>query len=234
VAAGFRKSSLCISSVVVAVTEAQRRLVERLHRLGSPTAAELADDLGLTPAAVRLHLDRLSELGFVVAEDPVPAGGRGRPAQRWRLTELARRLFPDRHADLAVELLGLVHDELGPEALDRIVERRARRQADAYAAELAAIDDLEGRARRLAELRTAEGYEAEVVESPDGDGVLLVEHHCPVCDAAATCQGLCRGELEAFRAAVGADAEVEREQHLLSGDDRCTYRIRPARRRARR
>lgn len=209
------------------VTDAQRRLVDRLHRLPGSTAGELAADLGLTPAAVRLHLDRLDELGLVAADAAVPAGGRGRPAQRWRLTEVARSLYPDRHADLAVELLSLVRDELGEEVLDQLVARRTRRQAEGYAAELDRVgSDVDARARRLAELRTAEGYEAEVIDAPDGDGVLLVEHHCPVCDAASTCQGLCRGELAAFQSALGSGVDVEREQHLLSGDDRCTYRIR--------
>lgn len=209
------------------VTDAQRRIVDRLHRADGATAGDVAVDLGLTPAAVRLHLDRLAELGLAAADAPAPNGGRGRPAQRWRLTELARSLFPDRHAELTVELLDLLREELGEEGLERIVARRAERQASAYAAELArAGDDAAARAARLAELRSAEGYEAEVVPAPDGDGLLLVEHHCPVCDAAATCQGLCRGELEAFRSALGDGVEVEREQHLLSGDARCTYRIR--------
>jgi predicted ArsR family transcriptional regulator len=207
------------------VTEAQRRLVDRLHRVPGSSAAELAAHLGLTPAAVRLHLENLEELGLAAAEVSAPQG-RGRPAQRWRLTDLARSLYPDRHADLAVELLGLLRDELGEEALERVVAGRTRRQGESYAAEVAALPGVEERARRLAELRSAEGYEAEVVAAPDGDGVLLVEHHCPVCDAASTCQGLCRGELQAFQSALGAGADVEREQHLLSGDDRCTYRIR--------
>ena len=116
--------------------------------------------------------------------------------------------------------------ELGDEALDRVIDSRARKQAAAYSEDLAKLRGLDRRARRLAELRTVEGYDAEVVAAPDGDGVLLVEHHCPVCDAASVCQGLCRGELEAFRTALGPDADVEREQHLLAGDARCTYRIR--------
>ena len=61
----------------------------------------------------------------------------------------------------------------------------------------------------------------------DGTSLVLVEHHCPICVAAATCQGLCRTELEVFQATLGEDALVEREQHLLSGDQRCAYRITP-------
>jgi len=86
---------------------------------------------------------------------------------------------------------------------------------------------LRARAERLARLRTAEGYVAEVV--PDGrNSVVLVEHHCPICDAATTCQGLCRGELELFRRVLGTGVTVTRTEHLLSGDLRCAYRLTPA------
>jgi predicted ArsR family transcriptional regulator len=117
-----------------------------------------------------------------------------------------------------------MREELGQEGLDRLMERRAARLTSTY---VQALEHLEGRARaeRLAELRTAEGYEAEVVEDTDGS-LLLLEHHCPVCEAATACQGLCRGELATFKEALGDDVAVDREQHLLSGDARCVYRIR--------
>jgi predicted ArsR family transcriptional regulator len=67
---------------------------------------------------------------------------------------------------------------------------------------------------------------AEVVD--DGDDLLLIEHHCPVCAAATECQSLCRNELAMFQTAMGPQAEVTRSQHLLSGDERCVYRIRTA------
>jgi predicted ArsR family transcriptional regulator len=206
------------------VSDAQRRIVERLQRVDWAVAPGLADELGLTGAAVRQHLDALQSLGLVRAELGEPEGRRGRPAQRWKLTSLARSLFPDRHADLTVELLELMRAELGEEAVDKVVEARSARQAVAYGQ---ALDRLQGRSRaeRLAELRTAEGYVAEVVGDDDGS-LLLIEHHCPVCEAASACQGLCRGELTTFRSALGDDVSVEREQHLLSGDARCVYRIR--------
>jgi predicted ArsR family transcriptional regulator len=206
------------------VTDAQRRILERLQRVDWAAAPTLAVELGLTGAGVRQHLDALHALGLVAVDTGSPEGRRGRPAQRWRLTPLARSVFPDRHADLTVELLGLMREELGEDAVERIVERRAAKQAVGY---LQALDRLEGRdrAERLAQLRSAEGYVAEVVKDDDGS-LVLIEHHCPVCEAASTCQGLCRGELDTFRTALGDDVSVEREQHLLSGDNRCAYRIR--------
>lgn len=211
--------------LLAVVTDAKRRIVERLQRLDGATANELAAGLSLTGAAVRQHLDGLAEVGLVASAEAPRTGGRGRPSLSWRLTPLARSLFPDRHAELTVELLDLVRAELGEAALEKLIDARVDRQREAYGTALGPTATLRARAGRLADLRTAEGYNAEVVDAPDGDGVLLVEHHCPVCEAATSCQGLCRGELELFKSVLG-DAEVEREQHLLSGDARCTYRIR--------
>src|SRR6187200_3298790 len=89
----------------VPLTEAKRRIVDRLKRVDDATAAELTTTLGLTGAAIRQHLDALADHGLV-APRPRPVQGRGRPASAWALTDLARELFPDRHADLTVELIG--------------------------------------------------------------------------------------------------------------------------------
>ena len=51
--------------------------------------------------------------------------GRGRPPVRWQLTPLAGELFPDRHADLTVELIGSIREALGDDGLDKVLEARA-------------------------------------------------------------------------------------------------------------
>ncbi len=58
--------------------------------------------------------------------------------------------------------------------------------------------------------------------------VVLVEHHCPICTAAAACPDLCRSELDLFRDVLGDDVVVERTQHLLAGNRRCAYTVTPA------
>lgn len=205
------------------VSSAKRRVLERLKRAGPRTAVELAADLDLTDVAIRQHLSPLEDRGLVTSSVR-RGGGRGRPAVEWALTDLADGLFPDRHADVTVELIGAIRTALGDGALDRILDVRAETQTDAYRA-LLGEGPLGERVRRLAEQRSSEGYMAEVRDDADGS-FLLVEHHCPICEAATECQGFCRSELEVFRSVLGGDVHVEREQHLLDGGDRCTYRIR--------
>lgn len=210
------------------IGDAQRRIVDHLKRAGASTTTTIADALGVTTQAVRPQLVELEERGLVSAET-VATGTRGRPPVGWALSPLAIELFPDRHGDLTVELLTAMRAELGEHAVDRVLAARdaghlaeLQRRMDA---EGVADDDVGGRVAVLADQRSRQGYMAEVV--PDGDDLLLVEHHCPVCAAAQTCQGLCRNELELFRSVVGDAGEVERTQHLLAGDERCVYRIRP-------
>lgn len=204
------------------LTDAKRRLIERLKRVDSATASELAAEFDLTDTAVRQHLESLFEAGLV-RRIVGSAQGRGRPASRWQLTDMADGAFPDRHGDLTVDLIESIRSTLGDEALDRVIGHRAKRQLAQYRR---AVDGLpiEVRVRRLAEQRTAEGYVAEVID--EGDHLVLIEHHCPVRAAARSCGALCRSELEVFDAALGDDVEVTRLQHVLSGDQRCAYLVR--------
>ena len=206
------------------LTDAKRRILDRLKRADTLTAPEVAADFDLTDTAIRQHLEALEQAGLV-ERTSAPPQGRGRPPVRWRLTALANDLFPDRHADLTVDLISAIREAVGEEGLDRVVANRLERQLAAYRKTLPDPErtSVKVRVRRLAELRSAEGYLAEAL--PDGADMLLVEHHCPICEAASACQGLCRSELELFQQALGDDVTVERTQHVLAGDLRCAYRI---------
>ena len=204
---------------------AQRRIVDHLKRAGAATTATIAEALGVTAQAVRPPLAELETSGLVVAET-ISTGIRGRPPIGWALSPLAIDLFPDRHGDLTVELIEAMRTALGEEGLDAVLAARDDEQLVALRKVMPRDGDVAARAEALARHRSAQGYMAEV--ATDGDDLLLIENHCPVCAAATTCQGLCRNELELFRTAMGDDVEVERSQHLLSGDERCVYIIRTA------
>jgi predicted ArsR family transcriptional regulator len=183
----------------------------------------MADDLQLTDIGVRQHLQSLETLGLAECQ-MLPAAGRGRPARLWSATELAARMFPDRHGELTVGLLDSIRSTLGVGGLEKVLRDRARRQAAQYRLLLAPHKTLKARVEALARQRSAEGYMAEVVVERPGQ-YLLLEHHCPICDAARSCIGLCGAELDVFRSALGEDVDVERTTHLLDGGDRCVYRV---------
>jgi predicted ArsR family transcriptional regulator len=202
----------------------RRAIVKILKTEGALDSAQLAERLGLTAMAVRQHLYALQEEKFVTAEErAVPLG---RPAKYWHLTREADRLFPDAYAELSVALIGALGDAFGEAGVKRVLESRCARQRSDYAGRIKPTAPLKEKVRQLARLRAEEGYMAEVKREKDGC-FLLVENHCPICAAAAVCQGFCEKELDLFRAVLGAGVQVERVEHIIAGARRCAYRITP-------
>jgi len=202
--------------------ETRRALAELLKRRGPLSAAELAAELGVTAMAARQHLQALEASGDVAsASEPE---GVGRPTKVYRLLPRAQRLFPDRHRDLALELIECLDAAQGEGAVARLLEERRERQAARYRERLRAGSGLRGKVQALAELRSEEGYMAEVERGEDGSW-LLVENHCPIRAAAETCPGLCQNELALFREVLGPGVRVDRVEHALGGARRCAYCI---------
>jgi predicted ArsR family transcriptional regulator len=199
------------------------RLLALLKTGGPRTAAELGKALGITAEAARQQLVKMSADGLLVAFSE--SHGVGRPSQRWSLTAAGNARFPDRHAELTLQLIRTVRKELGEGTLDRLIEARSSQARVNYSAALEGSADLAERVARLAAIRTGEGYMA--AWHPDGAGFLLIENHCPICAAATECQGFCRTELELFGQALGPEVSVERTEHIVAGARRCVYRIQP-------
>jgi predicted ArsR family transcriptional regulator len=208
---------------VTAPTEAKRAILALLKRRGPSDANDIASALGVTAMAVRQHLYALEDDGLVTFAAAPRDGGRGRPSKLWRAQAAADAHFADAHADLSVELIGNVRQVFGERGLDKLIAKRTEQQIAAYQAAVASATTLKDKVKRLARLRSAAGYMAEAV--PDGDGFLLIENHCPICRAAAACTGLCRQELDVFRAALGRGIVIKRTDHMLAGARRCAYSI---------
>jgi predicted ArsR family transcriptional regulator len=202
---------------------AEEGVLFHLKTRGPQTAAQVARRLGVTAMAVRQHLYRLKDTGLVEFADERRKVGR--PARVWRLTAAAADRFPDSHSGLTVEIIAAVRAAFGEAGMDKLLRERTRRQLDEYRTRLRpAGTSIAKRAQALADVRREQGYMAECTRMPDGS-IVLAENHCPICAAAASCQGLCREELSLFRAALGDKARVERFDHILAGARRCAYRI---------
>lgn len=204
-----------------------------LKMQGAQTATALAEQLQVSPMAIRQHLQSLKAGQWVTYQEERRA--LGRPVKLWQLTNQSSHQFPDSHSDLIADLLRGIETVFGEDGVAQLMADRSRRQIQAYQLKVAELvrgepvtEELEAdwqqRVGAIAYLRTQEGYMAEVIEQP-GSTLLLVENHCPICTAAQTCQKLCATELEVFRAVLGAEVSVERVEHILQDDRRCAYRI---------
>jgi predicted ArsR family transcriptional regulator len=198
---------------------------------GPQTAAELAGRLGVSPAAVRRHLDALVAAGRV-AEGAAPGShvtghrGRGRPARRFSLTDSGRSAFPHAYDDLALTALRYVAAAGGPDAVRQVAEQQLagleqRCSTAVEVAQAAADGDVVDRAQVLAVALSAEGYAASA--SAISSGGQLCQLHCPVAHVAAEFPQLCEAETAVIGRLVGT--HVQRLATIAHGDGICTTHI---------
>ncbi|MBT0772421.1 MarR family transcriptional regulator [Kineosporia sp. J2-2] len=210
---------------------------EILHH-GPVTASDLAATLGLTPAAVRRHLDTLTDQGLVCTWDP-PEGAprrRGRPARLFVLTDAGHSVMSTAYDDLAVQLLEFLAATAGPDAVREFAVVRAERLAQRYRPAVDAVGrDPHRRAGALAQALSTDGYAASVRSleergrrQPEGEqrpspGKQLCQGHCPVQQVAAQFPQLCEAETHAFSSLLGV--HVQRLATLAHGEHVCTTHI---------
>ena len=198
----------------------RRKIILALKQRGGLTAAELAEQLGITSMGVRRHLTMLERDRLVRYE--LAQRGKGRPSYVYHLSPEADNLFPKNYASLANELLSYLaadDDQHVIELFDQRAQRRIR-QAQSKLGGKSLVERVAG----LADILRIEGYLAEWAQV-DANTFLLSEHNCAVHDVAQEFRAACGSELT-FLQAVLPDADVTREHHMMGGDMMCAYRIR--------
>jgi predicted ArsR family transcriptional regulator len=196
-----------------------RLLLER----GPITAAAVAETLGLSPAAVRRHLDCLVADGEACMRDAPTRGrrGRGRPAKLWLLTETGRARFGHAYDDLAIAAIRFVAEAAGEGAVREFAQRRVAAMVGRHRDEVLGEQGPAQRAKALASALTREGYAASTRRV--GAGEQLCQHHCPVAHVAAEFPELCEVETAAFAELLGT--HVQRLSTIARGDAACTTHV---------
>lgn len=201
-------------------------IVQLLLESGPITAGEIGEQLGISAAGVRRHLDALMEAGD--AQSSAAAAwqhaGRGRPAKRYRLTAAGRAKLGHAYDDLAAAAIRQLREIGGDDA----VRTFARRRIDGILAGVTdGPDDVASKADRVAAALTKAGYATTVtsVKPAPGSihGIQLCQHHCPVSHVAEEFPELCETEREAFAEILGT--HVQRLATIVNGDCACTTHV---------
>jgi predicted ArsR family transcriptional regulator len=216
------------------------RIARLILENGPVSAAALSTRLGLTPAAVRRHLDGLLAGGMIEARSARrPASrGRGRPAKLFVITDTGRSAFEHAYDDLATSALRFLAEVAGPGA----VAEFARRQVAELERRYRPVMESAGpgaKVQALAEALSADGYAASAIGAPASGpvppgahgpalsvlagGEQLCQHHCPVAHVAAEFPQLCEAETEAFGRLLGTP--VQRLATIAHGDGICTTHV---------
>jgi predicted ArsR family transcriptional regulator len=206
------------------------RIARLILENGPVTAAALSTRLGLTPAAVRRHLDNLLASGLIetrTARRPA-SRGRGRPAKLFAITDAGSSVFEHTYDDLATSALRFLAEVAGPGAVAEFARRQVAGLERRYRQVVVAVT-VEDKVKALAEALSADGYAASTTSAPTGgtlavgSGEQLCQHHCPVAHVAAEFPQLCEAETEAFGRLLGTP--VQRLATIAHGDGICTTHV---------
>jgi DeoR family transcriptional regulator, suf operon transcriptional repressor len=190
--------------------------LKRAHRA---TARDLASKLNVSLNAVRHHLKELVSQALIAYERRHQ--GVGAPAFAYRLTTAAEALFPRRYEATLNKLLDHVVEREGRAAAVAVLEARYATLTRRLQGELEGVAPAE-RMIAVARLLTDEGYMAEATASTSSG--ILVEHNCAIQAVAERFPEICAAEARFLAAVLGA--EVDRQEHILSGCSACEYRVR--------
>ena len=214
--------------------------------LGPCTAATLGGRLGLTPAAIRRHLDNLIADGMIETRTARTYGnrGRGRPAKVFVITDAGRSAFEHAYDDLATSALRFLEGTYGTQAVAEFARQQVSELERRYATVLdQAGGTLAARVQALADALSADGYAASAGPAPavpaaghgtaagkgaaahasTMSGEQICQHHCPVAHVAAEFPQLCEAETEAFGRLLGTP--VRRLATIAHGDGICTTHV---------
>jgi predicted ArsR family transcriptional regulator len=201
----------------------RHRVASSILEHGPSTAAELAERLGLTPAAIRRHLDHLLASGHLEARERriYGARGRGRPAKVFVLTDAGRSVFYTAYDELAIDALEFLATSSGPDAVTSFAEARMAKSEKRYKERMASAAPGTTPAQALAVALSEDGYVASTL--PSALGEQLCQHHCPVAHVAERFPKICEVETAAFSRLLGV--HVQRLATIAHGDGVCTTHV---------
>jgi predicted ArsR family transcriptional regulator len=177
------------------------RVLERLAD-GPASVSELAEAAGAHENTVRVHVGALEDAGLIASE-PRPAAGPGRPGIQYRLTASGERLDND-----FMGLAELLASAVGRAGLSREQLRDIGRDWGRYLVGRPGQYPLRERAP---EILRGLGYQADV----DDDAVRLTGCPCPLIasDRPDLICELVTGVLEGVLGAIGAPLRIAANEH---------------------
>ena len=194
--------------------ETRTSLLERVVELGGATVAQLSNELDISDATVRRHLDRLEAEGLLQVE--ALRRGPGRPSYLYRATDTGVRAVRDHTPELAERLLSeMARLQIEKSALSEALSDQV---ADAHRAEVP-DGSLEQRVDAVVVALRPEGILDHWQRN--GDELKLVNNACPYLGAATINSCVCDADRLVIEKLLGV--EVEQTLRLAEGDDGCVY-----------
>lgn len=225
------------------------RVLQLVVEEGPISAAQLGRKLNLTAAAVRRHLDTMTEQGIVEVKNIASRRrGAGRPSRRYVISSGGQQVLGHDYLKLVHTALAVLEEHTGEtttlstdavgqgdeDADDSAAARAVAKEyfadfEERYSAELQATESLDERTEKLAEYFNDHGF-AGFTRLVGRDNPLLAmqstqlcQGHCPIREIAAAHPVFC--EEETMMIARMLDVDVRRLSTQAAGAHVCTTHV---------
>ena len=202
--------------------DTRQRILQLLLEHNPASATLLAQELGLSAAGIRRHIDILVDEGLAETALAPSTGprGRGRPAKSYRLTDRGRAHFGHSYDDLAAAALNALRAAGGEAAVTSFAQQRV---ADILAGITPVGKDAptEEVVKEVVEAFRKAGYAATINENTGN--VQICQHHCPISHVASDFPELCAAEHEAVSKLLGQHTQPLAT--IADGNGICTTNI---------
>lgn len=211
----------------------RERVIQLVVEEGPISAAQLGRQLNLTAAAVRRHLDAMTEQGLVEIKNVSSRKkGAGRPSRRYVISTRGQQELGDDYLKLvhtALSVLDANKDSEDTDTAQNLARAYFAQFEERYRPELENLDDLDDRTARLSELFNADGF-AGFTRLVGRDNPLLAmqstqlcQGHCPVREIAEEHPVFCDEETAMIARLL--DVDVRRLSTQAAGAHVCTTHV---------
>jgi DeoR family suf operon transcriptional repressor len=194
------------------------RVLKAIQLRGKASIKDVAEDLGVTPSAVRLHLAQLEGSGAISASRV--REGVGRPYHVYSLTPQGHDLFHRDYGELTTLLLEEVTRTQGTAALEGLLQRLSARLADLHRDQVRG-KGLADRIEAWAELLDRRGVPVQIERTEDG--YILREYGCQYHNVALENRAVCEMERQVMVHLL--ESGVQLTQCMLDGRHGCQFTI---------
>jgi len=198
----------------------RQQIINILNERGQATVDELAETVGLTPMAVRHHLNVLQADNLIQTSTTRQNKGPGRPSQIYSLTEAAYALFPSDYYGLTDYLLSELALQIGAEGVAQLFENIATR-LETEVPPLKVNQTIEERLDELVEFLNQKGFVTEWEDCEDQ--YLLHAYSCPYRRVAKEHAEVCLLDKRIIGSML--NTIPRRTACLRSKNGHCTYQV---------
>lgn len=192
---------------------------------GGRSARELAATLKIRESAIRMHLERMVEMGLLTSK--FSREGVGRPKKKFTLTSAGHELFTKRYDIVMDAMVSLLAEKEGDRYVRELFVQMGRKMAEQMGEVVKHSEDNGGASSKptaLVELMNQMGEKAELVRTPKG--LTIVNHNCIYRSYAMKYPNLfCEGYHRAFMERLAAPYRVVCRESMARGGASCVFNV---------